>query len=94
MSPAAKKTSAKGEKVRYADLMTELEQILEDLENDAIDVDELGARVQRASELIRICRERLVASRTEIEQVVADLDALQTDSPEESALDDADPDEA
>ena len=64
------------EDVRYADLVEELERILEDLENDAIDVDELAARVQRGSELIRICRDRLVKSRVRIEQVVADLEAL------------------
>src|SRR5690606_33468482 len=62
------------EPVRYADLMEELERILEDLENDAIDVDELAARVKRASELIRTCRERLAHSKAEIEQVVAELD--------------------
>ena len=38
--------------------------------------DELGARVKRGSELIRLCRERLLKSRTEIEQVVADLETL------------------
>ena len=68
------------EGVRYADLMAELEQILEDLENDAIDVDELAARVKRASELIRTCRERLTHSRAEIEQVVADLQTLDAGS--------------
>ena len=67
---------------RYADLVEELERILEDLENDAIDVDELAARVQRGSELIRICRERLLKSRAQIEQVVADLEALDPASPD------------
>lgn len=78
---AKKKTSARkdaAEEIRYADAMAELEQILEDLENDEIDVDELSTRVNRASTLIRLCRERLVHSRGEIEQVVADLEALES----------------
>lgn len=76
--------AAKGEEgVRYAHALEELERILEDLENDAIDVDELGERVKRASELIRLCRARLVQSKAEIEQVVADLDAFEQEGKEE-----------
>lgn len=88
MTPRKKATAArKGEEeARYADLVEELERILEDLENDEIDVDELAARVKRGSELIRICRERLVASRAQIEEVVADLEALDG----EDAVDDSD----
>lgn len=70
--------------------MGELERILEDLENDAIDVDELGARVRRASELIRLCRQRLLHSREEIEQVVAELDALEAEESGEDVDDDLD----
>lgn len=79
------------EPVRYADLMEELERILEDLENDAIDVDELAARVKRASELIRICRERLAHSKAEIEQVVAELQTLDTGSEDDTGESDEDP---
>jgi exodeoxyribonuclease VII small subunit len=79
MSP--RKGSAKGDSIRYAEAMAELERILEDLENDQIDVDELVSRVRRASELIRLCRERLGRSQAEIEQVVAELEDLEQDSP-------------
>lgn len=86
-----KKTSSKAkpeEDVRYAALVEELERILEDLENDEIDVDELAARVERGSELIRLCRERLVKSRARIEEVVADLESIDR----EDSVDDADED--
>ena len=62
------------ERLGYADALTELEQILGELEGDAVDVDRLGERVRRAAELIRLCRLRIDAARLEIEQVVADLD--------------------
>ena len=84
---AAKRARKAEEPARYAEMMEELERILEQLESDSIDVDELSARVKRASELIRICRKRLVESQTEIEQVVADLDALDED---EDGIEDAD----
>jgi len=83
---SAKRAPKAEEPARYAEMMQELEQILEQLESDSIDVDELSARVKRASELIRICRERLVESQTEIEQVVADLDA---DGEEDGELEDS-----
>ncbi len=59
----------------YGAAMAELEQILAELERGTVDVDRLGAQVKRASELIRFCRERVVAARLDIEQVVAQLDA-------------------
>lgn len=70
---ARKKTS---EGPRYAEAMEELEGILEELEGEDIDVDELGSRVKRASELLRLCRARLQDTRSEIEQVVADLEGF------------------
>jgi exodeoxyribonuclease VII small subunit len=54
--------------------MTELEQLLVDLERADLDVDQLGAKVARAAELIRSCRARISAARLEVEQIVADLD--------------------
>ena len=59
----------------YGAAIAELEQILAELERGSVDVDRLGAQVKRASELIRFCRERVVAARLDIEQVVAQLDA-------------------
>ena len=59
----------------YGAAMAELERILAELERGSVDVDRLGAQVKRASELIRFCRERVVAARLDIEQVVAQLDA-------------------
>jgi exodeoxyribonuclease VII small subunit len=58
----------------YAAALAELEQILRDLEGDAVDVDHLGQQVRRAATLIRLCRSRIDAARMEIDQVVAELD--------------------
>jgi exodeoxyribonuclease VII small subunit len=59
----------------YVDAVAELEQILAELEGEEVDIDVLGARVRRAAELIRLCRDRVAAARMEVEQVVADLEA-------------------
>ncbi len=58
----------------YAEAMAELEAILRELEGEAVDVDRLAECVQRASVLIRLCRERIGNARLHIEQVVAELE--------------------
>ncbi len=61
--------------IGYADAMTELENILADLEDDDLDVDVLAANVERASMLIQLCRHRIGAARVQVERVVASLEA-------------------
>jgi exodeoxyribonuclease VII small subunit len=60
--------------IGYADALAELETILEEIEDDAVDVDVLAARVKRAAELLRVCRARITAARVEVTQIVAELD--------------------
>ena len=60
----------------YADALAELEEILDQLEDDDIDVDVLSARVERAAELIRLCRGRIRDAQLSVEEIVADLDQL------------------
>ena len=63
-----------GSPIGYAEAQRELDAILAELERSDIDVDRLAERVQRAAELIRLCRERIGAARVHIEQVVAELE--------------------
>lgn len=74
-------THATGE-IGYAEALTELEAILEEIEDDAVDVDVLAARVKRAAELLRICRARITAAKVEVTQIVAELDPDASDSSE------------
>jgi exodeoxyribonuclease VII small subunit len=59
----------------YGDALAELERILDEIEDDAVDVDVLAAKVKRAAELLRVCRDRITAAKVEVTQIVADLDA-------------------
>ncbi len=74
----------------YAAAVAELEELLADLEDDALDIDLLATKVTRASELIRYCRGRIHAARLQVDRIVADLEQLPTDP---SAPDDLDPDD-
>ena len=66
---------ADGEEISYVDALAELERILDELDGDEVDVDVLGARVRRAAELLRLCRDRIAGARFEVEQVVAELES-------------------
>jgi exodeoxyribonuclease VII small subunit len=61
----------------YADAMTELEEILEELEGDQLDVDVLAERVRRASELIKSCRTRIARAQADVDKIVTDLEAFE-----------------
>jgi exodeoxyribonuclease VII small subunit len=69
------------EEIGYADAMRELDDILEELERDDLDVDVLAVRVQRASELIQLCRGRIARAQADVDRVVSDLESLERADP-------------
>jgi exodeoxyribonuclease VII small subunit len=73
-----------GPPIGYGEALAELEVILDEIEDDAVDVDVLATRVRRAAELLRICRDRIASARVEVTQIVADLDASTLDDPDDA----------
>lgn len=70
---ATKKSDTSIESLGYAEALHELEQILAELERPDVDVDVLAERVERASALIRLCRDRIGNARLQIDSVVDGL---------------------
>ena len=64
----------KDEEIGYAEALKELETILAELERTDVDVDVLASRVERASELIRLCRDRIGNAKLQIDNVVSGLE--------------------
>ncbi len=64
------------EAIGYADAMSELGDILEELERDDLDVDVLAERVKRASELIKLCRGRIARAQADVDRIVVDLETF------------------
>lgn len=62
------------EAISYREAIEELEQILERIEVAQIDVDELSGAVERAGELLKICRERISKAETRVVQILADIE--------------------
>jgi exodeoxyribonuclease VII small subunit len=53
----------------YREAVQELDEILRAIENDAVDVDELTQKVQRSSQLIKLCKDKLRSAENAINQV-------------------------
>ncbi len=62
------------EKFNYEKSKAELEQILEELEQGEASIDTLAKHVKRASELIRLCREKLRQTDQEVQNILKDVD--------------------
>ncbi len=58
----------------YDEAMRELQTIVNSLQHDAIKIDDLGQNVKRASELIKLCREKLHQTEKEIQNLNDDAD--------------------
>jgi len=65
--------------ITYTDAMAELEAILDEIESDQLDVDLLASRVKRASDLIKVCRERIVRAKADVDSIVTDLEAFESE---------------
>ncbi|WP_240337058.1 exodeoxyribonuclease VII small subunit [Rufibacter psychrotolerans] len=59
--------------ITYKQATQELEAILKAIENDDVDVDELTQKVQRSSELIKLCKQKLRTAEDAISQVFRDI---------------------
>jgi exodeoxyribonuclease VII small subunit len=65
----------------YIDAFNELQQIVSDIETGDVNVDELAQKIKRASELIAVCKAKLVASEEEVDRL---LNQLTTETEEEN----------
>jgi exodeoxyribonuclease VII small subunit len=61
-------------KLTYTSAITELEAIVQDIESGEIDVDVLTAKVKRASELIRFCKDSLRNTQKEVQKTLVDIE--------------------
>lgn len=63
-----------GEELKYTEAFEELQQIVADLEDGEISVDELSLKIKRASELIKICKKKLVSTEEDVSQILKELE--------------------
>jgi|AP45_3_1055517.scaffolds.fasta_scaffold33722_2 exodeoxyribonuclease VII small subunit len=63
-----------GEEPRYKEALTELEQILDQIEGGEVDLDDLGAKVERAAQLIQLCRGKIERAEVQVRRIIESLD--------------------
>jgi exodeoxyribonuclease VII small subunit len=56
--------------ISYDEAINELEQIVAEMEDENIGIDDLSARVKRATELIGICRQKLSSTEEEVNKIL------------------------
>ena len=62
------------DKITYTDAFDELQQIVLDIEDGEISVDELSLKVKRASELIKVCKEKLSSTEEDVNLILKELE--------------------
>ena len=67
-------TPTEAAEIGYAQAVRELDEILAELDDDGIDIDVLSERVERAAELISICRGRITSAQERVTAIVDNLD--------------------
>lgn len=60
--------------LNYTDAFDELQNIVSEIEDGEISVDELSIKVKRASELIKICKNKLTSTEENVTQILKELE--------------------
>ena len=64
----------KQEDIKYTDALTELQEIVKEIEQGDISVDALSTKVKRASLLINICKKKLTTTEEDVNQILRELE--------------------
>ncbi|SHK40325.1 MULTISPECIES: exodeoxyribonuclease VII small subunit [unclassified Fibrobacter] len=59
----------------YKNAMARLEEILSKIDNSEMEIDELALEVQEATQLLRKCRQILIATEKNVQDALAELDS-------------------
>ncbi len=75
MSKKKKSDEEPSDEPSFGGAMEELEAILERVDNDATDIDQLAGELERATELLELCRGKIKKAEVEVNQIVEKLEA-------------------
>ena len=62
-----------GKKITYTEAFTELQEIVTEIENEEIGIDLLESRIKRASELLKICRDKLYKTEKSVTDIFREI---------------------
>lgn len=58
------------EEISYEETMTQLEQIVEQIENNELGIDELTSKLKQAQRLLKMCKDKLTKTDKEVEKLL------------------------
>lgn len=62
-----------GKKITYTEAFSELQVIVTEIENEEIGIDLLESRIKRASELLKICRDKLYKTEKSVTDIFKEI---------------------
>jgi exodeoxyribonuclease VII small subunit len=71
------------EKITYSKAFEELQAIVSEIEEGEISLDDLSEKLNRAAYLIKICKKKLSTTEKDVNEILQDLESLETESLEE-----------
>jgi hypothetical protein len=60
------------ENIKYEEAVSQLEQIVANLEEGELNIDELSSELKKAQKLITLCKQRLTKTDEEIQKILND----------------------
>lgn len=61
------------EEISYTDAHNELQEIVNEMENSEITVDDLDTKIKRASELLKICKDKLFKTEKSVQDILEEI---------------------
>ncbi len=61
------------QEIKYGEAISEIEKILNQIEQEELDVDELTSKVKRVSELLALCRKKLRTTEEQVDKIMKDI---------------------
>lgn len=68
---------SKSRQMTYSLALTELEDIINEIESEEINVDILAEKVKRAAYLIKFCKDRLRNTEDEVKKVLSEIEGTE-----------------
>lgn len=68
-----KKYPKMSKKISYTEAYNELQDIVSEMENSEINIDLLDTRIKRASELLKICKDKLFKTEKNVQDILEEI---------------------
>jgi len=68
------------EEVTYTQAFDELQLIVTQMENSEISIDQLDTKIKRASELLKICKDKLFKTEKSVQKILDEINSYSTDN--------------